>query len=134
MEKWIRWEPIPNLSGNFIINSFCMSEKTQILLSAEHHDIKLEIVFNHNVDAYRYINESWGFSVFEDLAEKYGGNFYKDWSFFKIQNSNYIKSLSDSSIGVSDSFSFIHFCIMSSEEIIHILARYEPTVKILAAK
>jgi hypothetical protein len=62
------------------------------------------------------------------LTEKYGREFYKNWSFFKVTNSEYVKWLSEKSCAYADEFSFTHFSIVGSDEIIDVLARYEPTV------
>jgi hypothetical protein len=133
METWSRWEPIKNLSGRYYINSFLLSEESDLVikLSDEHNLQKIEIRFDGAIDAYRYTNESFYFKTFGELTEKYSEDFYSNWSFFKVANSEYLTWLSEKSCTFSNEFPFIHFCIFGGDEVIDILARYEPKVKII---
>ncbi len=135
MEEWTRWQPTQGLSGKYYLESLTWSEQgVIILLSDESNSQKIEIIFKDFVDAYRCTNESFYFLLFSDLSKQYGTDFYKDWSFFKVQNSKYIQWLSIKSATWADQFSFIHFSIFGGNEIIDIVARYEPTVSISPGK
>ncbi|MBP9765010.1 hypothetical protein KBD08_01615 [Candidatus Babeliales bacterium] len=135
MEEWSHWHPIAHIDGKFFIEDFHMSYKgIEIKLCSAKKDKKIEILFFNGADAYKCTNESWAFDIFAILTKKHGDDFYANWSFFKIINSNYAKSLSLTSCGLSNDTNFDHFCIVGNDEIIDILARYEPTVKILTAK
>lgn len=133
MEEWIRWEPIKGLLGKYYIDSFGMSEEWDLVIQLSDHNNskKIEIRFNGCIDAYRYTNDSFVFKVPSDLSKKYGDEFYANWSFFKITNSEYLQWLSEKSYEYSQDFPFRHFCIIGGDEIIDILARYEPEVKII---
>jgi len=132
MEEWKRWEPMQGLSGRFVIDSLMLSYDALIIqLSAEDNDTKIEIVFDGNIDAYRYTNESFCFTIFSDLSKKYGDDFYSNCSFFKITNSEYIQWISGKSAGWADALPFRHFCIVGNDEVLDILACYEPKVKII---
>ena len=65
------------------------------------------------------------------MSQKYGSDFYNNWSFFKVQNSEYLQWLANKSHGWSDSFSFTHFCILSGDEMIDIVTNYEPEIKVI---
>ncbi len=130
MEEWIRWEPIKDLSGKYYIDSLAISERGLIIQLSDHDKVKkIEILFDSAIDGYRYTNESFCFKIFGDLSQKYGTEFYKDFSFFKITNSEYLKWLSEKSRTWSDQFPFVHFCILGGDEVIDVLARYEPEVR-----
>lgn len=132
MEEWARWEPINGLSGKYFINSLIISEERLVIHLSDNDKIKkIEIVFDNGIDGYRYTNESFYFKIFGDLSQKYGTEFYKNWSFFKVTNSEYLQWLSKKSRTWSDQFTFIHFCIFGDDEVIDILARYEPIVKFI---
>src|SRR5688572_26128240 len=131
-EQWSRWEPVANLKGKFFIEDLRLfHEGLVIQLCAQQNDTKIEILFDGSLAAYRYINESWCFNIFGELGNRYGDDFYVYWSFFKINNSNYVKSLSPISAGTSESTSFYHFSILGDDEIVDILATYEPTIKVI---
>lgn len=133
MEEWTRWELVAGIEGRFFIENFQMSYNgINVQLCSEKENKKIEILFFNGADAYRCINESWCFDIFAVLKKKHGADFYAYWSFFKIANSNYVKSLSLTSCGLSDDIKFEHFCIVGNDEIIDVLATYCPEVRILS--
>lgn len=132
MEEWTRWEPIKDILGKYFVDSLILSDNgLAIQLSDWDKEKKIEIIFDGCIDAYRYTNDSFSFKIPAGLSEKYGGEFYKNWSFFKITNSEYLAWLSEKSYEYSNDFPFIHFCIIGGDEIVDVLARYEPDVKII---
>lgn len=131
-ESWIQWRPLDNLSGKYNLDSLMHIEEGLVLrLSLGVDCKKLEIRFEHQIDAYRYTNDSFCFKVCGDLTKKYGLEFYAEWSFFTITNSDYLQWVSKNSQGYADAFSFIHFCIVGADEIVDVLARYEPIVRFI---
>ena len=132
MEKWIRWDLSEALLTKYYLDSLSWPDKgLSLRLRAANNEQIIEILCNDSIDAFRYTNESFCFQIFENLSKQYGDDFYKNWSFFKIQNSQYLKWLSDKSHGWSDGFSCTHFCILGGDEIIDIVTDYEPQIKIL---
>ena len=135
MEKWTRWEPVSGLSGKYYLDSFAWSEKGFIveLIHAKKEE-KVQVIFSNYIDAYRYTNESYYFKLFGDLSQQYGDDFYADWSFFKITNSEYLVWLSEKSCTWSDQLHFVHFCIMGGDEVLDIVTNYEPQVTFMEYK
>lgn len=132
MEEWARWEPIKDISGKYYLDSFGWSEKGFIVeLSSKKKGKKIQVIFDNYIDAFRYTNESFYFKLFGDLSEQYSDDFYADWSFFKVTNSEYLRWLSEKSCTWSDQIQFIHFCILGGDEVIDIVTNYEPEVKII---
>ena len=129
-EEWIRWEPVDGLTGKYSVDTMSLGEQGLIigLSSLSDNTKKIEIKFEYAIDAYRYTNDSFSFKIAGDLTEKYGREFYGDWSFFKVTNSEYIQWISEKSCTYADEFAFIHFSIVGSDEIVDVLSRYEPTV------
>ena len=129
-EEWVRWEPIKDLSGKYSVDSVIMGEKSLTIgLSSECNPTKkVEVRFEYAVDAYRYTNDSFCLKVCTDLVAKYGKEFHGNWSFFKVDHSEYFHWLSGKSCAYADEFPFTHFCIVGSDEIVDVLARYEPMV------
>ncbi len=132
MEEWTRWEPVFGLPGRFCIKDLRMSKNGLMLeLISKSNEMLLELLFGFNIEAYRCINESWVFTIFGMLNDRYGDDFYGNWSLFKITNSNYAKSLSPLSAGVSESEDFDHFCIVDNDFVLDVLTLDTPTVKII---
>lgn len=133
MEKWTRWEPTSRLSGKYYLETVVWLEKG-LIIKLSQGDQKIELLFDGYIDAFRSTNESFYFKTFSDLSKQYGDEFYADWSFFKIANSEYLKWLSEKSCTWSDQFPFIHFCILGGDQIVEILVQYEPIVTVTEHK
>ena len=132
MEEWSRWEPIKGVSGKFFVDVLTMTEDGLLIkLSNWKNSDKIEIAFNGLIDAYRYTNDSFCFKIPSELSKRYPDDFYSNWTFFKVTHSDYLKWLSEKSATWSNEFDFVHFCIIGGDEIVDILARYEPDVKII---
>ena len=132
-EIWHRWEPVKSgLTGNYYIDYVENGDDGfKILLAQEKTEQKVEVLFKHWVYAYRSIEEGMRTVLWHKLSEKYGKDFYVNWSFFKLENSSYIKWISDECYGRIDSLEMNHFVIMGMEEVIDIIVGYEPQVSIL---
>lgn len=118
------------MSGKYCLDAFLWPEEG-LIIKLSKGEQKIEILFDGYIDAFRYTNESFCFKIFGDLSKQYGDDFYKDWSFFKVTNSEYLKWLSEKSHTWSDRFPFIHFCIFGGNEVIDILAQYEPKIRFI---
>ncbi len=135
MEQWTRWEPIQGLEGKYYLDSFAWLDKGFVIeLIDSKQEKKIEILFYYFIDAYRYTNESFNFKVLDNASEQDDVNFYRNFSLFKVTNSDYIAWLSDRSCGWSDGMNFIHFCILGGDEYIDIVTNYEPIVTIMDYK
>ena len=129
-EKWIRWEPTSRLSAKYYVESIVdIDEGFKIILyDCKHSEKKTMILFPDSVDAYRRTDESFTLSTLHSLKENYGINFFGDWSFFKIENSEYLDWIKKQSFSISESLNFQHFCILASDFMIDIITNYEPEV------
>ena len=132
MEEWTRWQPSKNLPGKYYLTSWSWPQEGLLIeLSSEKRGQKIQLLFDGTIGSFRYTNESFCFNVFGKLSKKYGGDFYQDWSFFKINNSEYLKWMVENSDEWADKFDFVHFCIIGGDEMIDIIANDEPKVKII---
>ena len=131
-EQWTRWEPISGLAAKHYIESmFDGIDGFKIVLSGADDETKrVQIVFKDSVLAYRSTYEGFKVNIFSDLSKRYGTNFYAQWSFFKVNNSNYLQWVLEQA-GTTDSLSCMHFCVFSSEAIVDIIATYEPIVELI---
>jgi len=130
LEKWTRWEPINNLSKKYYVELITDDYYGfKILLSdAKNADKKVEILFRDSVDIYRRTNETFVLLTLKSLNDTYGIDFYGNWSFFKIENSEYLDWIKKQSYEISESLNFKHFCILGADDMIDVIANYEPKV------
>ena len=131
-EIWSRWQPnTAVLDGNYHITKVDDNNKNfKIMLQHEHTMQQVEIIFADLVLASRHVDEGLRFILFSELSTKYGDDFYAQWAFFKVTNSEFLEWLSVYSGTVSDQLNLTHFVIKGTDSLLDIVASYEPEIKI----
>lgn len=129
-EQWIKWEPISHLAANYYVES--ISESLDgfflILFNSENRQDKVMVKFTRSVDSFRRTTETFTYLTIDSLDDRYGANFYVNWAFFKIKNSQYLKWMNEQSYGISEERNFMHFCFLAVDSIVDVIANYEPEV------
>ena len=134
-EKWIKWIPIINLNKKYNIKLITDNiDSFEIVLSASNvKDIKVE--FNNSIDAYRCTEEGLTLNLLNRLEKQYGKEFYTQWSFFKVENSEYIKWLVNDYGGFDNEYAELiglkHYVFIDDNNILDVIARYEPSFKLI---
>lgn len=134
-EDWSRWEPeVPNLANNYYIASACYSyDGFKVLLEEEGGDQRVEVLFPYGISSIRITEEGMDLKLGDNLSEKYGPDFYRNWCFFKIEQSSYLQWLSDQSYEISDFCKVKHFVLRGVNCMLDIATLHDqPEVKILA--
>lgn len=136
MEKWIKWEPIKGLSPKYYIESISDNINGFEIILFEGHDNKekVHVIFENSVDAYNCSEEGFRLKTIWNLGDKYGKDFYGDWTFFKVINSKYLQWLSKESVEMYDSLSLIHFSFLAADSVLDVVTTYEPRVEIIKSK
>jgi hypothetical protein len=116
------------LSQSYYIDSISNNEEGfKIVLSESNNkEKKLLVIFENSVDCYRSTNESYTGIIIRELNEKYGKDFYVDWTFFKIIDSEHLKWLSEKSGGLSNTCPLQHLVFFSVDELLEVICTYEP--------
>ena len=130
-EKWSRWEPITNLARKYYIDSVS-EDRTGfkiVLSSSENENQKIKIVFKNSVEAYKKTDETLRHRIVCELSDNYGDEFYVNWTFFKVTNSNYLAWLSEQSYTISDTRHLTHFTILAVDSILDIVNVEEPQIE-----
>lgn len=70
-------------------------------------------------------------STINDLDARYGMEFYSEWTFFKVVNSEYMQWLSKQSYSIVGSEPLIHFSFLAVDSIVDVIATYGPKVEVL---
>lgn len=127
-EQLIRWEPISQSEGKYYTYRICECiDGLEIIVV--HEDIpskKVSLLFDKPVYAYTSTNETLASHTLNELEDRYGIDFYGDWTFFMIKNSQYIKRLSQESRTLSDTYDLQHFVLITADSITDIISHYEP--------
>ena len=135
-QQWLHWKPIGlDLYGNYETNQIIdKRDFFKLLITKVVNQELVEITFDKSVWAFRRTSESFRQNVFKDLSLTYGDDFYINWSFFKIENSNYLNWLKEESDGVSNHLKLVHYVIMTLDDVFDIVANYEPRIQIINNK
>ena len=129
--EWARWEPSPHLSIKYdIIEISDNIDNFYIELIADKNK-KIRIVFENSVVAYRNTEESFRSKLIDELSDRYGDEFYGDWTFFKVSNSEYIQWILKESAGIAEGLPLIHYSIISLNSVLDIINMEDPKVIIL---
>lgn len=135
IEQWIQWIPINNLISKYYIDTIIDDlENFRIILSElNNRNNKIQVIFKNSVDAYRSTDESYRLKIIDELNKQYGKQFYVDWTFFKIEKSEYIKWLVNQSYDTI-SESSIHFAFVAADSILDVVTTYEPEFKAITPR
>jgi hypothetical protein len=122
-EQWIKLEPLPGLARCYDIDHiFYNGAELSIVLSKadDNKGTRVRVTFTGPVESYRNTYETFRVSI---------SKLYQGGTFFKIENSEYIKWLSEQSCGIDSNFQFIHVVIATDDKVVDIIAKQEPQVE-----
>ena len=109
-------------------------ERFEILLSdSKNPKNKVLVKFECLIGGYRLINESFTIKIINYLDEKYGGNFYGKWTFFKVNESSYLKWLTEEAKGlnIAMKMDFMHFSFLAIDYVVDVLATRERKIEFI---
>jgi len=93
---------------------------------------KIKLKMKHDVIyIYRMSDEDSRSKLIDQLIKKYNENFVKNWTFFKVENSEYLQYLSKESLTISDYNNFSHFALITNDEIIDLVNSFEPIIEFI---
>lgn len=129
-EQWNRWKPIKELEKKYkIVNiSENLNGFSIELVSTNKEQNTMSLIFEQSVNAYRFADQEFKQNIINSLTKEYSEEYFKEWTFFKVDNSSYIEWLSEQSLGWSDEFPFIHFSLVGYDSILDIACDYEPKI------
>ena len=134
-DQWTYWIPIKGLDQKYDLHSFLDNNIFfKIIFFSQNNSHQLEVLFERGVGSYEINQESIYLEKLSTLTQQYGLDFFKKWTFFKINDSRYLKFLSQQSHTISDTRNFIHFSMVTERAIINIIATQDPLIKIISKK
>lgn len=129
-EQWIKWQPIPGLEGQYSLEELCegIHGFEIILINSKDRTKKIRVLWKNWVESFAKLQGDLVTETKTFLDEQYGAGFHESWSFFMVEDSAYLKKLSEESGILSDSYDVIHFALITPDSIIHIIPTCEPKV------
>lgn len=128
MEKWTKWNPIDSISQRLDFISFLYDEngiliRLRDLASNSDFELRYESVFS-----FRNTDEGRRLKLLSVLTENYGDAFYKEWSIFKVESSEYIEWLNEETYGMYEHYETEHHVYITPNDILEILTAHVPTL------
>lgn len=129
MEEWTKWEPLEGISSKMHIEKLVDDKNgTVLLFKHENENITLKVVFEHSTLSLRSTDEGRRLKTINFLDEKYGTEFYTKWTFFRVNNSNYVEWFNQETYNMYDAYNIVHYVFLTPDDVIEILSTYEPIV------
>lgn len=129
--NWSKWEPIGGLANKYhLLDIVLNSNGLSIRLINNEEKSKVTIDFKESVWSYRMIDEGFMLLTENHLYSKYGSDFYLNWSFFKVSESDFLNWIATQSFNISTKLHLKQFSILNFDDCIDIVAGYEPEVSL----
>lgn len=127
------WKPLNAMGGNYWFENLSLINENFVFIyrKDKQENIKIHIICG-GLPSFRYINETFlgDFTYLDNLEEVKA---IRPWCFYTVEDSEYLKKMSDESGGLSDHLGFKHYCIISEDEMIDLIYsdNVEPVVEIV---
>lgn len=126
------WKPLDTISGKYWLESLALIDEKFVFIYRKHQqkNIQVHVICGGGLPSFRYTNETYleGFTYFDDPEEM---EKIRPWCFYTVEDSEYLKKISDESGELSDILGFNHYCIISENETIDLVYPAEPIVEIV---
>lgn len=130
-EEWIEIIRSDIPEGKYIVTKFVQDlDGTKILLDNGEHNIEvffdgIPVLVRNTIEGLRM--RTWG-----NVQLKYNDkSIFRNSFFFEVKKSDLVKWCVRESCGFYEEHQLKHYCIITSEELIDIIASFEPILRIL---
>lgn len=126
------WKPLDNIGGSYWLEGIALIDANFVFMYKKdrQHDTKIRVICGGGLPSFRYTNETY-LGDFMHLDSKEAIQKIRPWCFYLVEDSEYLKKLSEDSGELSAYLGFKHYCIISKDEMIDIVYSVEPIVEIL---
>ena len=131
-EQWYRWDPVFGVKGNYYVQKILDEDGAfKFILNNKEQNQIVEVAFPQTIAAIRIADEGVVFMLFDRLSSKYGEDFYANWAFFKVENSDCLRWLSGGTAGFSEKYELTHYVIKGLDLVIDVVTRHAPIVRLV---
>ena len=131
-EQWEKWEPAPGLAQRYDMLVCCDDYRIGfkvVLCNPKNQHEQVHLLWKNSVECYTSSNETQVYVKFSELVRRHEKHLFRDWTFFKVNNSEYLRRLSISSGTLSDIYNLEHYAIATEETILDIIGGGNPHVE-----
>ncbi len=129
-EEWVKWNPTEVPNGKYIVTKFIQdAEGVKLILDDEINLV--EIFFDGVPVMMRSSDEGVRMRTWGEVQIKYQDKFFfRDWFLYIVNNSKLTSWVLEESCGFYDNSEIIHYCIVTQDDVIDILATFEPQIRV----
>lgn len=129
-EKWIRIGENQIPEGKYLVTSL-VDNDAGVKIALDNEVYMVEVLFDGAVEFLCDSREGIRMKTWEAAQTKYNDRyFFKNWFFYKIEESQLLKWLNNESYNLYENNGLIHYCIVTSMEIVDIVAHFEPSITV----
>lgn len=129
-EEWVKLNEDKIPAGEYIVTNFIQNSEG-VKISLDDEKVAVEIYFDGNPLLIREAMEGIRIRTWAEIQSKYNDkSFFRDHFFFEVNNSLLIDWAIEEGCGFYEKDKIKHYCIVTSEELIDILAEFEPSVNV----
>lgn len=129
-EEWERWllDSSKKLGKMYIEKLVDDKEGFQLFFEDKNKKYTVKVIFENFVLSYRNTDEGHRLKALSFLREKYGKDFYAEWSFFKVNNSTYVEWFNQETYNMYSNYDIEHYVFLTCDDIVEVLSTYEPQI------
>ena len=129
-QNWIVWNPTNIEFGTvyaYAVEALHCEDGIKFVVDCEKN--KMEVVFSGFVPAYTYSLEGMRLASWGPVQKKYNDKyFFTKWFLYKIENSSFLKWGIKESCGFYSEAELTHYCIVTEQSLMDILATSQPQI------
>jgi len=129
-EEWVKIgvDLIPK--GRFIVTSL-VQDADGVKIALDDEKTSVEIFFDGIPSMLRSSTEGIRMRTWGEVQTKYKDkSFFRNWFLFMVRKSSLTKWVTEESCNYYDTVELRHFCIVTSEELIDIIASFDPVIRV----
>ena len=129
-EEWVKLKQYNIPEGQFIVNNFTQDlEGTKIVLDDEKNTV--EVFFDGIPVLVRSAVANIRMRTWSEVQLKYHDkSMFRNTFFFEVKNSKLVQWSNEEGCGFYEENQLRHYCIVTSEEVIDVLATFDPIVRV----
>lgn len=128
-EKWIKWEPIEEIKGQFYVDAI-INDLEGLKIELSNDNRKLNLLFKGFIASCRSTEEGYIQKTYYEISRDHDKLFFKNSPLFKVENSKYISWLLEESYEIYHE-NLIHFVILTYNFLIDVVTLEEPDIKLI---
>ena len=133
MERWEKWKPVSSKYSELFIEKIVSDTRGLFVHLKGINNKRVVIAFENTMYSEQVTKKKGFLKKMSEVEEKEGINFFKNWPFYKVKNSGYLKWIHDESYGLYERVldkPLEHYVIVSRTLVFEVIAPNDPQIEI----